>query len=308
MLHSHSRTFDQAPSLCNQRQRKEKCVKKSLVAISDVISAYLPTGSQMLSKVPEVTIFFWIIKILATTVGETGADYLTYHLKWGLLNTTYVMTAILIATLFFQFKLRAYVAPVYWITVVLISIVGTLITDSLVDQFGVALEITTTIFTVTLPVIFAAWYASEKTLSIHSIFTTKREAFYWLAILFTFAFGTAAGDLVAENLKVGYLNSAFVFVALIGVIAVGHYRFKLNAVLSFWLVYILTRPLGASLGDYVSQTQSRGGLDFGTKKTSAVFLVLILGLVVYLTKTRKDALPHPISAEAERKVAVIGNL
>src|SRR3954465_1038494 len=105
MLHSHSRTFDQAPSLCNRRQRKEKCVKKSLVAISDVIAAHLPTGPQMLSKVPEVTLFFWIIKILATTVGETGADYLTYHLKWGLLNTTYVMTAVLIVTLFFQFKL-----------------------------------------------------------------------------------------------------------------------------------------------------------------------------------------------------------
>jgi uncharacterized membrane-anchored protein len=283
-------------------------VKKLLVAISDSIAAYLPTGSQMLSKVPEVTIFFWIIKILATTVGETGADYLTYHLKWGLLNTTYVMAGVLILTLYFQFKLRAYVAPIYWITVVLISIVGTLITDSLVDQFDVALELTTTVFTVALPVTFAAWYASEKTLSIHSIFTTKREAFYWIAILFTFAFGTAAGDLVAENLKVGYLNSALMFAALIGVIGIGHYRFKLNAVLSFWLAYILTRPLGASLGDYVSQTHAKGGLDFGTKKTSAVFLLLILGLVVYLTKTRKDALPSSASAEEECKVAVVASL
>lgn len=289
-------------------QRKEHRVKKSLVAISDPVATHLPTVRQMLSKVPEVTLFFWIIKILATTVGETGADYLTYHLNWGLLNTTYVMTAVLIVTLFFQFKLKAYVAPIYWITVVLISIVGTLITDSLVDNFGVPLEATTTIFTVALPVTFLAWYASEKTLSIHSIFTTRREAFYWLAILFTFAFGTAAGDLIAENLKVGYLNSAFMFAALIGVITIGYYRFKLNAVLSFWLAYILTRPLGASLGDYVSQSVGRGGLGFGTKKTSAVFLMLILGLVIYLTKTRKDTILHGGSTEEERRVAVVGNI
>lgn len=265
-------------------------MKNLLAAISDFITAHLPTGPEMLSKVPEVTLFFWIIKILATTVGETGADLLTYKLHWGLLNTTYVLSVVLVVTLFFQFKLRAYVAPVYWISVVLISIVGTLITDSLVDQFGVPLEITTTIFTITLPLIFIAWYASEKTLSIHSIFTTKREAFYWLAVLFTFAFGTAAGDLVSENLKLGYLNSAFIFAALIAVIAISYYRFKLNRVLSFWLAYILTRPLGASLGDYVSQSLSKGGLGFGTKKTSALFFILILGLVIYLTKTRKDAI------------------
>jgi uncharacterized membrane-anchored protein len=224
-----------------------------------------------------------------------------------LLNTAYVMAAVLIATLVFQFKLSAYVAPVYWITVVLISIVGTLITDSLVDQFGVPLEITTTIFTVALPITFVAWYVSEKTLSIHSIFTTRREAFYWLAILFTFAFGTAAGDLVSENLKVGYLNSALMFAALIAVVAIGYYRFKLNAVLSFWLAYILTRPLGASLGDYVSQSLSRGGLGFGTKKTSALFFILIFGLVIYLTKTRKDATPFSSSVE-EEKAIVVGSL
>lgn len=247
----------------------------------------------MLSKVPEVTIFFWMIKILSTTVGETGADFLTYHLHWGLLITSYVMTAVLIVALFVQFKVRAYVAPVYWITVVLISIVGTLITDSLVDQLGVPLELTTAVFAIALPLTFGLWYLNERTLSIHSIVTSRREAFYWLAILFTFAFGTAAGDLISENLKVGYLNSAFLFAGLIGAIAIVYYRFKLNAVLSFWLVYILTRPLGASLGDYVSQPLSRGGLDFGAKKTSAVFFVLIFGLVTYLAKTRKDAIPHP---------------
>jgi uncharacterized membrane-anchored protein len=250
----------------------------------------------MLSKVPEVTIFFWIIKVLATTVGETAADFLTRHLHLGLINTTYLMTGLLLITLFLQFRLSEYVPPVYWLAVVLISIVGTLVTDTLVDKFGVALETTTIVFTIALMATFVAWYASEKTLSIHSIYTTKREAFYWLAILFTFALGTAAGDLVAERLDVGYLNSAFLFAALIGAVAIAYYCFKLNPVLAFWIGYILTRPLGASLGDYLSQSARKGGLGLGTVGTSALFLITILGLVIYLTKTGKDAMRLPSSA------------
>jgi uncharacterized membrane-anchored protein len=187
---------------------------------------------QMLNKVPEVTIFFWIIKILATTVGETAADFLNDNLNLGLTNTTYVMSGLLLITLFFQFRLKKYVPRVYWLAVVLISVVGTLVTDNLVDNFGVALETTTIIFTLAMLAAFTAWYASEKTLSIHSIYTTKREAFYWLAILFTFALGTAAGDLIAEGLNIGYWKSALMFAVLIGVVAFAHYRFKLNAVLS----------------------------------------------------------------------------
>jgi uncharacterized membrane-anchored protein len=250
----------------------------------------------MLSKVPEVTIFFWVIKILATTVGETAADFLTRHLHLGLINTTYLMTGLLLITLFLQFRVSEYVPPVYWLAVVLISIVGTLVTDTLVDKFGVALETTTITFAVALLATFAAWYAREKTLSIHSIYTTKREAFYWLAILFTFALGTAAGDLVAERLDLGYLNSAFMFAALIGVVAIAYYRFKLNPVLAFWIAYILTRPLGASLGDYLSQSARKGGVGLGTVGTSALFLLTILGLVIYLTKTGKDAITLPRSA------------
>jgi uncharacterized membrane-anchored protein len=147
---------------------------------------------RMLNKVPEVTLYFWIIKILATTVGETAADNLNERLSLGLTGTTYVMGALLIVTLFFQFRSRRYVPAIYWLAVVLISIVGTLITDNLVDNLGVALETTTIAFSVALAATFAAWYASERTLSIHTIFTTRREAFYWLAILFTFALGTVA--------------------------------------------------------------------------------------------------------------------
>jgi uncharacterized membrane-anchored protein len=251
---------------------------------------------QMLNKVPEITIFFWIIKILATTVGETAADFLNTNLNLGLTNTTFIITGVLLISLFFQFRSRKYVPGIYWLTVVLISVVGTLVTDNLVDNLGVALETTSIIFAIALLVTFAVWYASEKTLSIHSIFTTKREAFYWLAILFTFALGTAAGDLVAEGLNLGYWKSTLMFAALIGVVTIAHYRFKLNAVLAFWIAYILTRPLGASLGDYLSQPRDEGGLELGTVGTSAIFLVTILSLVIYLSKSRRDVIQLPSSA------------
>jgi uncharacterized membrane-anchored protein len=245
---------------------------------------------KMLNKVPEVTLFFWVIKILCTTVGETAADFLDTNLKLGLTNTTYLMGALLIVALFFQFRNRAYKPGIYWLAVVLISVVGTLITDNLVDNFGVALETTTIAFSIALAVTFAAWYASEKTLSIHTIVTTRREGFYWLAILFTFALGTAAGDLAAERLSLGYWPSALIFAGLIAVVAIAHFRFNLNAVLAFWIAYILTRPLGASIGDYMSQLTKDGGLGLGTTVTSVIFLATILALVVYLTVTRRDVI------------------
>ena len=250
----------------------------------------LSRGRQMLNKVPEVTIFFWVIKIMATTVGETAADFLNFNLNWGLTNTTIVMAVLLLVALYFQFRLRKYVPSIYWLAVVMISIVGTLVTDNLVDNLGVSLVTTTVIFSVALLAAFIAWYTSEKTLSIHSIYTSKREAFYWLAILFTFALGTAAGDLIAEGLNMGYWKSAIMFAILIGVVTFAYYRLKLNAVLSFWIAYILTRPLGASLGDFLSQPRKDGGLGLGTVGTSAIFLVTILSLVLYLTKTKRDEL------------------
>jgi uncharacterized membrane-anchored protein len=247
------------------------------------------TARRMLNKVPEVTLYFWIIKILCTTVGETAADLLNDNLGFGLTNTTYVMGTLLVVALAFQFRSRRYVPGIYWLAVVLISVVGTLITDNLTDHYGVALETTTVIFAIALAITFAAWFASERTLSIHTIYTSKREGFYWLAILFTFALGTAAGDLAAERLNLGFLVSLLMFAAMIAIIAVAHFRFGLNAVLAFWLAYILTRPLGASIGDYMSQPSADGGLALGTIGTSAIFLTAILGLVTYLTITRKDA-------------------
>src|SRR6185503_3099597 len=171
----------------------------------------------------------------------------------GLTNTTYITGALLVAALVFQFRARKYVPGIYWLAVVLISVVGTLITDNLVDNYGVALETTTIAFSIALAATFAWWYASERTLSIHTIVTTRREAFYWLAVLFTFALGTAAGDLVAERLGWGFWQSALMFGGMIAVVYVAHVRFALNPILAFWMAYVLTRPLGASIGDYLSQ-------------------------------------------------------
>ena len=252
-------------------------------------NAMLGTGRKMLNKVPEITLYFWIIKILCTTVGETFADFLNVNLHLGLTNTTYLMGGLLAVALFFQFRSRKYHASWYWLAVVLLSIVGTLITDNLTDNFGVSLITTTSVFSVLLALTFVAWYAKERTLSVHEIDTTTREAFYWLAILFTFALGTASGDLIAEKMQLGYLPSALIFGGLIAAVGIANWRFHLNGILAFWIAYILTRPLGASIGDFLSQAHQDGGLGLGTVVTSALFLTAILAMVIFLAITKKDA-------------------
>jgi len=251
----------------------------------------------VLSKVPEVTVFFWIIKIFATTIGETAADYLATNLGFGLTGTTWVMAGILVVVLVLQFRAPRYVPGVYWLVVVVLSIVGTLITDNLTDKYNVALTTTTTIFAIALAATFLAWYLVERTLSIHSIYTPRREAFYWLAILFTFALGTAAGDLIAERYDVGYWKAALLFGGAIGLITIAWRWWHLNAILAFWMAYILTRPLGASIGDYLSQPRVDGGLGLGTTTTSLIFLAGITTVVIYLTKTKKDQIAAPARVE-----------
>jgi uncharacterized membrane-anchored protein len=241
----------------------------------------------LLNKVPEVTVWFWVIKVLSTTVGETFADFLS-GLGLGLAGTTMVMTVAFLAVLVWQFRTRQYVPGVYWLTVVLISVVGTLITDNLTDALGVPLEASTAVFTVALAATFAVWYRSERTLSIHSIVTVRREAFYWLAILFTFALGTAAGDLVSERFGVGYWATALIVALLIAAVAVSHRIFGAGAVLTFWIAYVLTRPLGASLGDGLAQPRADGGLGLGTTWTSLLFLVTIVAVVAYLAVSKRD--------------------
>ncbi|MFK0273120.1 hypothetical protein ACIQUG_05565 [Ensifer sp. NPDC090286] len=235
-----------------------------------------------INRVPRVTADFWLIKLMAVTMGETAADYLAVNLGLGLTATSLIMSVVLILTLGLQFAQKRYVPWAYWLAVVLISVVGTLITDNLTDNLGVPLETSTIVFSMALVTTFALWYASERTLSIHSIYTTRREAFYWLAILFTFALGTAAGDLVAERFEFGYFTTALLFAAVIAVIAFGYYAFKLNAVAAFWLAYIFTRPAGASVGDLLAQPIEYGGLGLGTVVTSVLFLAVILVTVTYM--------------------------
>ena len=238
--------------------------------------------SRMLNKVPEVTLVFWIIKVMATTVGETAADYLAVHVGLGTAITGGIMAAILAAMLTVQMRARRYVPWIYWVTVVLVSVVGTQITDALTDRLDVSLYTSTVAFAVLLALVFDAWYGSERTLSIHSITTTRREAFYWAAILFTFALGTAAGDLATEALGLGFTVGVQVFGGLIALTYLA-YRMGANAVLTFWIAYILTRPLGASLGDLLSQSRTYGGLGLGTVVTSLVFLAVIAGLVAMVS-------------------------
>ena len=239
--------------------------------------------SEMLNKVPQVTTFFWIIKILATTIGETGADFLNVQLGFGLNGTSLVMTALLAVFLAIQMRKDRYVPWIYWVVVVFLSVVGTLLTDNLSDNLGLSLYISTAAFTVALILTFIIWYSNEHTLSIHDVTSTKREAFYWAAILFTFALGTAAGDLISEQLNLGYALSGLIFGGTIALITFAYYIFKLNAVLAFWLAYILTRPLGASIGDLLTQSHKDGGLGIGTFTVSGVFLAIIVSLVAYLT-------------------------
>ena len=235
-------------------------------------------ASHWLNKVPEVTLSFWIIKIMSTTVGETGADFLAVNAGWSHGVTRAVMGALLAAALVMQLRTRRYTPWVYWLTVVLVSVAGTQITDLLTDGLGISLYVSTAVFAVALAAIFAVWYGAERSLSIHDIVTRRRELFYWLAVLCTFALGTAAGDLATEASGLGFAWGTSIFGALIGC-AHAAWRMGANPVLTFWISYILTRPFGAALGDLLTQAKTYGGLGVGAMWTSAMFLSVIVILV-----------------------------
>ncbi|GAY10920.1 membrane protein [Pseudonocardia sp. N23] len=253
---------------------------------------------RLLIKVPEITIWFWIVKVLCTTVGETAADFLNVSLNLGLTGTSFVTGLLLVVVLFLQFRADRYVAVRYWLAVTLVSIFGTLLTDNLTDNLGVPLEASTVIFGALLAVTFVGWYRTEGTLSVHSINTTRREAFYWLTVLFTFALGTATGDLMAEVLGLGYLVTGSIVAGLILLAAIAR-KAGLHPVLAFWIVYVLTRPLGASIGDMLSQPAADGGLGLGATLTSVAFFVAIIAIVVYLAWSKSDVIPadHPPADE-----------
>lgn len=267
-LHRH-------PTQCQiKRLYRALCLAKETILTDLAVGRFQP----MLNKVPEVAVAFWIIKIMSTTVGETGADYLAIHAGLGTAATGIIMALLLGIAMTLQLRSRSYVPWIYWLTVVLISVVGTQITDGLTDGLSVSLYVSTGVFAFLLAATFAAWYGVERTLSIHTITSRRRELFYWTAILFTFALGTAAGDLATEALGLGFTVGVVVFGSLIVAIAIA-WRLRANAVLTFWLAYILTRPLGASLGDLLSQPRQYGGAGLGTIVTSIVFLAVIAALV-----------------------------
>lgn len=276
-------------------------------------------GRLTLNKVPEVTIWFWLIKVLCTTVGESFADWINTQLGVGLVNTAWIFTAVLVVVLAVQLRLKRYVPFPYWLTVVVVSVTGTLYTDILTDQLNVPLRVSSTVFAVLLAAVFGTWWLRERTLSIHSVTTRSRESFYWLTVLVTFALGTATGDWTLELTGWSPGVSVLLPLALIAAIA-ALWRFGANPVLSFWLAYILTRPLGANIGDWLASpkvAQNPGdptGLALGTFTTSLIFLGLILATVIYLTVTRSDVIEtyeatHDTAhakAPAKERVALAG--
>jgi uncharacterized membrane-anchored protein len=251
---------------------------------------------EVASKVPEVTLWFWLIKVLSTTVGETAADLLSIRLDLGLPLTSLIMAGLFVVVLAWQVRLDRYSPPSYWLTVVLVSIVGTLISDYLVDDLGISLVTTTIAFGVCLALAFASWFRAEGTLSIHSIVTRRRELFYWCAILCTFAMGTSVGDLLAERLELGYAQATVVFALAIAIVWLLYFLFRLNAIFCFWVAYVLTRPLGASIGDLLSKPVIADGMGLGTVTTSVIFLGIIALIVTFLAVTKIDRIA-PSAAE-----------
>jgi uncharacterized membrane-anchored protein len=253
------------------------------------------SGRLLVNKVPEVTIWFWVIKVLCTTVGESFADWINTTLGVGLVNTAWIFTAVLAAVMAVQLRLKRYVPFPYWLTVVVVSVTGTLYTDILTDQLNVPLWASSLVFSVLLAAVFGVWWRRERTLSIHSVTTLPRESFYWLAVLVTFALGTATGDWTLELTGWSPGVSVLLPLGLIAAITL-LWRSGANPVLCFWLAYILTRPLGANIGDWLASprtAQNAGdptGLGLGTFTTSLIFLGLILATVTYLTATRSDVI------------------
>jgi len=242
-----------------------------------------PLAERAISRVPEVTVAFWVTKVLTTGMGETASDFLFQHLAPPIALAIGLIG--LVTALVLQFRARRYLPWIYWFAVAMVSVFGTMAADVVHVGLGVPYLVSTAFFIVALAVIFAWWYRSEKTLSIHSIHTRRRESFYWAAVLATFALGTAAGDLTAKTLNMGYLSSAVAFAVVIAVPLVAHKRFRLNAIAAFWFAYIVTRPLGASFADWFALPRTASGLGWGTGPITLVLTVAIIGLVGHLSRT-----------------------
>ncbi len=238
------------------------------------------------SKVPQITVYFWIIKILTTAMGEALSDFLAF--RYGPVVAGTVGTAAIVAALALQFRVRRYIAWVYWFAVAMVAVFGTMAADGMHIELGVPYTVSTVFFAVCLAVVFAAWYAVEGTLSIHSIYTPRRELFYWATVIATFALGTALGDLTATTLGLGYLASGIMFTVFILIPAVAYWKLRMNSIFAFWFAYVLTRPLGASYADWLGVGPAHGGVGLGRGVVALILSVVIIGFVAYLAVTRKD--------------------
>lgn len=245
----------------------------------------MPGAQLPFRKVPEITAYFWILKLLTTAMGEVTSDYLVH--QFNPYRAVAFGGICLVIALVLQLSVRRYVAWIYWLAVVMVAVFGTMAADVLHVEFGVPYFVSTTFFAVALAVIFVVWHITERTLSIHSINTLRRELFYWATVMATFALGTAAGDMTSITLHLGYLSSGVMFAVLITLPALGYWLISLNEVFAFWLAYILTRPLGATFADWVGKPKSISGLGLGTGAVSLFLTTLIVIFVVYLTVTRK---------------------
>lgn len=244
------------------------------------------TKSILVVKVPEITVYFWMIKLLTTAMGEATSDYLVYHIN------PYIAVVLggigLVLVMVLQFVVRRYVAWIYWLVVVMVAIFGTMVADATHIVLGVPYYVSTIAFAIILTVVFITWYRVEKTLSIHSIYSRRRELFYWATVLATFALGTATGDMTAMTLHLGYLASGVLFAVLFVMPLLSYRLFGLNEIFSFWFAYVMTRPLGASFADWFGKSPFVGGLGYGDGIVATVLTILIVVLVGYLTVSRKD--------------------
>ncbi len=264
--------------------------------MSNPLPAQRTATTQALTKVPEIIVLFWVLKLLTTGMGEAMSDFLGQHsvplaAAIGIFGLSFA--------LWLQLRQREYRAPVYWFAVMMVAIFGTMAADGIHDGASIPYAVTTPVFACVVAVIFFLWYRSEGTLSIHSITTRRREDFYWAAVLGTFALGTAAGDLTAIQLKIGFFDSVLLFAAIIAIPAIGWWRFSMNPILAFWFAYVVTRPLGASFADWFSKPVAQTGLGLGDGTVSALALVMFIALVAYVALTkcdvqgkRYDAAPH----------------
>lgn len=243
-------------------------------------------SSKILRKVPEITIYFWIVKLLTTAAGESISDFLVHQINP--IVAVAIGACVFLIAILLQFLASKYIPSIYWLALTAVAIFGTMAADVIHIVLGVPYYLSALVLTVLLILIFAAWYKTEKTLSIHSINTRKREIFYWLTVIITFALGTATGDLTAITFDLGYLISGILFGLLFIIPFIAKWKFGLNEVAAFWISYIFTRPLGASFADWFGRTPDLGGIGFGTWKTSIVLVILITGFVFYLTVTKKD--------------------